>query len=498
MGNSLCVLSIEDVEAETLLIMSELRRAGYQPAWARVDSARSMALALERQPWDLAISEHPLTHFNAFDALALLREKQLDLPFIVVSGGIGEDTAVKVMKAGAHDCITKDCLPRLVPAIERELREAEERRERRRAEAALQENEARFRSIAAKVPGMVFQLLRAADGALHFTYASEGAAALCGVPHEVIQADGSAFTRLIFPSDREAFHRSLDLSARTMRQWNWEGRLLTPRHAIKWTNCRASPRLLDGGAVLWDGLMLNITEARLREVEVHESRELLQELSAYRESAREEERKRIAHEIHEELGQVLTALRLDISYLDMRFGEDRAEFLHKTRSMAQLINHAVEVVRGVAAELRPGVLDLGLAAAVEWQAQEFETRTGIACLLRLSARDIALDEKRATLLFRILQESLSNVARHADASAVTISLGRDDDWLILEVADDGRGVDPQRIDRTKSFGLLGIMERASVLRGKFEIRGAMGRGTVLSVRVPLEACGDGATFLPAR
>jgi signal transduction histidine kinase len=487
---SLCVLSIEDVEAETLLVMDELRRAGYQPSWARVDSARSMAQALERQPWDVAISDHPLTHFNAFDALALLRENQLDLPFIVVSGRIGEDTAVQVMKSGAHDCIMKDCLPRLVPAIERELREAEGRRERRRTEAALQESEARFRSITSKVPGMVFQMLRSADGALRFTYASEGAAALCGVPREAIQADGSAFTRLIFPSDREDFHRSLDLSARTMRQWNWEGRLRTPRNAVKWTNCRASPKLLDGGEVLWDGLMLNITEARLREAEVHESRELLQELSAYRESAREEERKRIAHNIHEELGQVLTALSLDIACLDMRFGEGRTEFRHKTASMARLIDRAVEVVRGVAAELRPGVLDLGLAAAIEWQAEEFEARTGIPCLLRFSDRDVALDEKRATTLFRILQESLCNVARHADAASVTITLARDGDWLSLEVADDGRGVDPQRIDRRKSFGLLGIRERTAVLGGKFEVRGSTGNGTVLSVRVPLEPGGE--------
>ena len=486
MGKSLCVLSIEDVEAETLLVMDELRRAGYQPSWARVDSARSMAHALERQPWDIAISDHPLTHFNAFDALAVLREKQLDLPFIVVSGRIGEDTAVQVMKSGAHDCIMKDSLPRLVPAIERELREAESRRERRRTEAALHDSEARFRSITSKVPGMVFQMLRTADGTLRFAYASEGAAALCGVPREAIQADGSAFTRLIVPSDREDFHRSLDLSARTMRQWNWEGRLRTPRDAIKWTNCRASPKLLESGEVLWDGLMLNITEARLREAELHESRELLRELSAYRESAREDERKRIAHDIHEELGQVLTALSLDIAYLDMRFGEGRTEFLRKTDSMVQLVNRAVEVVRGVAAELRPGVLDLGLAAAIEWQAQEFETRTGIPCLLRFPDRDVALDEKRATTLFRILQESLCNVARHADASTVSISLARNGDWLSLEVADDGRGIYPHRADHSKSFGLLGIRERSAMLGGKFEMRGSMGHGTVLSVRVPLE------------
>jgi len=486
MDNSLAVLVIEDSEDDAFLIARQLRRAGYELTMVRVETAEDMEAALDSRQWDVVIADHSMPRFSGTQALKLIQDRALDLPFIVVSGRIGEDTAVQVMKSGAHDCVMKDCLPRLVPAIERELREAEGRRERRRAEAALHESEARFRSITAKVPGMVFQILRAADGALRFTYASEGAAALCGVPREAIQADGAAFTRLIFPADREDFHRSLDLSALTMRQWNWEGRLRTPRDAIKWTNCRASPKLLDGGEVLWDGLMLNITEARLRETEAQESRELLQELSAYRESAREEERKRIAYDIHEELGQVLTALRLDISYLDMRFGEGRAEFRRKTKSMAQLIDRAVEVVRGVAAELRPGVLDLGLAAAIEWQAQEFETRTGIACLLSFSERDITLDEKRATTLFRILQESLSNVARHADASAVTISLAKKGDWLSLEVADDGRGVDPQRIDRSKSFGLLGIRERTAVLGGKFEMRGSVGNGTVLSVRVPLE------------
>jgi len=486
MGKLLRVLSIEDMEEETQLVMGELRRAGYLPSWARVDTARAMAAALERQPWDIAISDHPLPRFNAFDALELLKTMQVDLPFIVVSGRIGEHTAVRVMKAGAHDCIMKDSLLRLVPAIERELREAEERRERRRAEAALRDSEARFRSITAKVPGMVFQMQRAADGTLCFTYASEGAAALCGLPREAIQADAGAFTRLIHPADRDDFHGSLAVSARTMKHWNWEGRLRTDQEAIKWANCRATPRVLATDEVQWDGLMLNITEAKRREAQMKESRELLRELSAHRESAREQERKQIASEIHDELGQILAALQLEIAHLEMSCGEDRPQVQSKTRTMTHLLDRAVDVVRSVTADLRPGVLDLGLAAAIEWQAQEFETRTGIPCLLRFSNRDVSMAENRATALFRIVQESLTNVARHADASSVTITLAKNDGSLYLEVADDGRGVDPERVDRNKSFGLLGIRERTAMLGGRLEIRGSPDHGTMLAVYVPLQ------------
>jgi signal transduction histidine kinase len=237
--------------------------------------------------------------------------------------------------------------------------------------------------------------------------------------------------------------------------------------------------------VLWDGIVFNITEGKEREREISESRQLLRELSAHRESAREEERKRIAREIHDELGQVLTALKMDLAYLNMNLGEVHPKSQATVKSMEGLIDRAVESVRSIATALRPGVLDLGLAAAIEWQAQEFQARTGIPCEVRLEHQDIALDDGRSTAVFRILQESLTNVARHAEASRVRIILEKTDGLLKLEVADDGKGVVVDQVNKAKSFGLLGIKERTAILGGTLDIRSAPGEGTALSVSVPV-------------
>ncbi len=485
LGKTLRVLSVDDWEDETLLVVRALSRAGYTPIYERVDTREAMEAALDRQAWDVVICDHAMPCFSSFGALDLLKEKGLDLPFIVLSARIGEDMAVQLMKAGAHDYVMKDNQLRLVPVIERELREAEVRSERRHAEAALRESEARLKSMTANVPGMVFQILRSSGGTWSFPYASEGSVKVCALPRETIQAAPSAFSDLIHPQDRDSFWRSLERSAQTLANWDWEGRLVLDSQGLKWINCRASIRQTGDGNVLWDGIIFNITESKEREQQVNESRELLRELSAHRESAREEERKRIAREIHDELGQVLTALKMDLAYLNMNFGEPQPRLQATVKSMGSLIDRAVESVRSIATALRPGVLDLGLVAAIEWQAQEFQARTGIPCELHVAEQEIMLDDSRATAIFRILQESLTNVARHAEATWVKIGLEKTEGLIELRVEDNGKGVILDRVNKAKSFGLVGIKERTAILGGTLDIRSGSGKGTTLSVSVPL-------------
>ena len=231
------------------------------------------------------------------------------------------------------------------------------------------------------------------------------------------------------------------------------------------------------------GQILDISVRKAMEQELIGSRTRLRELAAYHDAVREEERKRIALEIHDELGQLLTALKMDISLLRMQSGAD-PEVGRRTGDMRELVEKTIRVVRQVASNLRPAALNLGIGPALEWLLEDFGQRTGIAYELNLSGGEIELDDTRATAVFRIVQESLTNVMRHADAASVAVSLRRDGEALFLEVKDDGRGFDYEAASHGPSFGLLGIRERVRVLGGALTIESGAGRGTVVSIHIP--------------
>jgi signal transduction histidine kinase len=217
---------------------------------------------------------------------------------------------------------------------------------------------------------------------------------------------------------------------------------------------------------------------------LQESYALLQQLTTKRESAREEERKRISREIHDELGQHLTALRMGISTLRMQFAAGNPALGERIHELMALADQTIQVVREVAAALRPGALDAGLIAGVEWLAAEFEKRSGIPCRLELPKIQLDLDEERATALFRIVQESLTNVARHAKATSVLVLLAQEEEDCIVEVRDNGQGFDPTRAQK-KSFGLVGMRERAYMLGGEISIHSDSGTGTSIKARIPI-------------
>ncbi len=243
----------------------------------------------------------------------------------------------------------------------------------------------------------------------------------------------------------------------------------------------------DGRIIGHFGIQRDITARRLHEEEVRRSREELRALAARLQSVREDERTHISREVHDELGQALTGLRLDLSWLRGRL-RDRPELMERVQAVVNRIDGTIDSVRRIATELRPSVLDhLGLVAAVEWQAQEFEKRTGIAVRLELSSAHPAVDDARATTVFRILQESLTNVARHASATRVEIALAVGPDAVTLEVADDGRGISEAERTALRSLGLVGIRERAIACGGECTIEGRAGQGTTVTARIPLGA-----------
>jgi signal transduction histidine kinase len=224
-------------------------------------------------------------------------------------------------------------------------------------------------------------------------------------------------------------------------------------------------------------------------IERRELEDQLRALSAHVESVREEERTGIAREIHDTLGQALTALKMDIAWIARRVSENspaRDAILDKLQAMSRATDEVLDQVRRISADLRPGVLDdLGILAALEWQGQQFEERTGASCIIHSNLGAERLDRELSTAVFRIFQEALTNIARHAEATRVDVSLDRDRGWLRLEVQDDGKGIPPEAVHRATSLGLLGIRERARRLGGTATVRPSDGKGTVLSLSLPL-------------
>lgn len=234
------------------------------------------------------------------------------------------------------------------------------------------------------------------------------------------------------------------------------------------------------------GVARDITDRKHAEEEIFSSRERLRELAAHLQTIREEEDTRIAREIHDELGQTLTGLKIDIKWLEKRISKRQHAAHDKLMAMSNLIDTAIHTVRKVSTELRPGVLELGLTAAIDWQTREFQGRTGIQSTVSVDVQEDQIDEQQSTNIFRIFQEILTNIIRHAHATNVSILLRMENGFFILEVKDNGVGINEEEIRHTKSLGILGMRERALLLGGNLNIRGVRGKGTTVTVTIPIQ------------
>ena len=229
----------------------------------------------------------------------------------------------------------------------------------------------------------------------------------------------------------------------------------------------------------------DITERKQAEEKLKRSSKLLRELAIHLQSVREEERTMIAQEIHDELGQVLTALKIQVSLLANKLNKDQEPLKEKIKSLLEMIDASVESVQKISSKLRPGILDeLGLIAAIEWQAEEFEKLTNIKCSLALPKDEFKLERNKTTAIFRILQESLTNIARHTEATKVVVTLMNHQSNVYLEIQDNGKGITQEQIKDFKSLGIHSMEERAIVFGGQVYIEGLAGKGTKVKVEIP--------------
>jgi PAS domain S-box-containing protein len=304
-------------------------------------------------------------------------------------------------------------------------------------------------------------------------------------PASTTPSINETFLPRIHPEDRPKVEAGLNASEIQKGSYGVDYRIVLPDGSIRYIHDVVYPAMNEAGTVVERyGVIMDVTERRRTEVELQESRDQLRALAARLQMAREEERKRVAREIHDELGQALTAIKIELSSLLFEWPAEQKPS-RRAESIARLVDTTIQSVRRISTELRPGILDaLGLAAAVEWAAEEFQTRTGTRCRVDLPNETIEVDQDLATTVFRILQEALTNIARHADATQVDIRLESEGGRLSLEVRDNGKGISGEQVSGVSSLGILGMRERVLLLGGTLDISSTMRIGTTVRVLIP--------------
>jgi len=308
-----------------------------------------------------------------------------------------------------------------------------------------------------------------------------------GLPPQSLPIPYESFLTYIHPEDREPVNRLIQPALQTQQSLDFNYRIIRADDSLRILQARAEIIQDDQGRVIaLSGTSQDVTERKVLEDELKQSREQLRQLSAYLEHAREEMQGRIARELHDEIGGILTGVKMDVAKLQRLLNPVEQRTTDQFETLFQTIDQGVKTVRRIASELRPAILDdLGLIAAMEWQLNEFQRRSGLKCHWHCRFQDVVLSKDAATGLFRVFQESLTNIGRHAQATEVNVTVKSHDHQLLLQIEDNGVGILPQQLRNRGSFGLVGMRERVELLGGTLDIQGQAGHGTTIQVSIPL-------------
>ena len=486
------ILHVEDSADDAELISRALARAGIQTAIERVDTEPAYVAELERRLPDVILCDYDMPRFSAERALAIMGERRLDIPFIVVSNHIGQSAPVIAMQSGASDYLSKRDLGRLAKAIESAVDRAHARRERARAEQALRESEAMLRGILESLDSRIALLDRrgnilAVNGAWErFDPVRVGAGYVTARVGEnylaVLDAAAQAGQALAGPGavalraviDGTKPFASVDYDFETPRGRRWFVARVTPLEGS------------EGGVVV---AHQDITDRMLAHVALENAHSRLQVLSKRVLSIQEEERRTIAGELHDDAGQSLAALKIGLHRMRQSGSTDPA-LLDDCISTAELV---IEQLRNMAQELRPPQLDqLGLADALRWLVERQARATGMEIACEFSGSG---ERRQAPLLeaacYRIAQEAINNATRHARPRKIRVCIDCDDKLLQLAIQDDGSGFDEaearQRAIKGGSLGLVSMEERAELAGGRLRVRSRPGGGTTISAVFPVKA-----------
>jgi signal transduction histidine kinase len=357
-------------------------------------------------------------------------------------------------------------------------------------EQKLTESEARFQVMVSNTPGLVFQFQIDSDGEINFIFLSDGCKALLGISAEELKEHPKLFYALMNTRDRSSLRKRLELSTTELSLLDWEGRVWIDRwQDTKWINLRSFPRVLDNGVIQWEGIMINITQSQTEKHDIEQSRRDLAELTAHMDNIKEHERSRIAREIHDDLGGNLTAIKIGLSSIINRIKTGQSISLDHAQGLETIVDSTFEAIHKISRDLRPNILDLGIVAALDWQSKEFAKQLEIDCQFSCNQAEVQVSSAQAITLFRICQESMSNISKHAKATSVSVDLNASEHEIVMTISDNGVGIKAGDTLKVNSFGLRGMQERVAALHGSFNISKPNKhgkKGTTLTLSLPIE------------
>lgn len=467
---SLKILILEDSEVDAEILHRLLNREMPGSILAFATNKEEFVHELFNFNPDVILADNSLPQFSATEALSILREDGRKVPFILVTGTVSEEFAAGIIKLGASDYILKDRLARLPSAIEAALNQARTENEKLRAYSKLIESEERYRTLIERITDAFIAL----DQNWRYTYVNKQAARLLrkDVKDLIGKHVWDVFPDAVNSETYKSFQRAMKDQEYITNIDYYE-----PLDLWQENHIYPSP---NGLSVF----IRDITMRKKTEDEVMQMNKDLHDLSSHLQKIREEERVSIAREIHDELGQQLTGLKMDMHWLQKKLIAQEDGIKEKIKNAVDLIGETIKTVRRIVANLRPLVLDdLGLASALDWQRREVEKRYDMKVNLTTNMQDTEVSSDIATNIFRIYQEILNNAVKHSGASEINSSLDYDGKVIELKVKDNGIGF-TAATEPGKSFGLLGIKERTYILGGTFDLKTAPRQGTEIQVTIP--------------
>lgn len=470
------VLVVEDEKIIAKDIESTLKRIGHESAGSVAKGEEAISAAEKIHP-DLILMDITLKgEMDGIEAARIINKK-FSIPIVYITAHQDEDTIEKTKDTNPYGYITK-------PLDDRDLSTAiNSAVYRRDVESKLKDAEDKYFRLSENAPDLIF---RQELGSGKYTYVNNSSIKLTGYSPEDFYKNNSLLDSIVDPEYHEQYHYAHKMMLESSTAVPFEY-MINHKYGKKiWLNQR-SVVLRDkaNNPVAVEAILTDITERKLYENKLEETTKKLRALSNYHQKIREDERLTISREIHDQLGQDLTVLKMDLAIIAKKEKKTSAIY-EELKNISSNIDLIINKVRKIATELRPDILDkLGLTEAIEWHAGEFEQRSKIKCCTKLTEEDFTLNPEKSISIFRIFQETLTNAARHSGATEINVLLTFQNGWLILTIHDNGRGITQNEIEKNTSLGLLGMKERALLLGGILDIKGEKDKGTRVEIKIPL-------------
>jgi two-component system sensor histidine kinase UhpB len=474
------ILLVEDNPGDIFLIREMFKEMYVSPDNLLVATRVSEAIRPEiiEKKIALILLDLSLPDSEGMNTIRVIRAHFPESAIVVLTGLSDEKTALMALREGAQNYHTKDEINSKV--LERTLHYSIERHN------ILSNLRIAHERLLFHIENTPLGFMEW-DGELKIRSLSKRAEEIFGWSMKEFLESGSTFYTQVYEEDRiwvseiadQMLSGKLERNKTLYRNYSKDGRVIW----CEWFNSVMKDK--DGKVNTIMSLVQDVTERKEAEKEILKMNEQLRDLSSHLQNIREEERKHIAREIHDELGQQLTGMKMDLAMIRQDCAASKPVSEQSISEVMSMVDDAIKTVRKISSELRPSVIDdLGLLPALNWQSHEFEKRYGIPCSFVSSVKELPFEKDFVTGLFRIYQESLTNIARHAKASEISSSLSQEDNSLVLKIKDNGIGFNPDTLQK-KTLGIIGMKERAFMLGGEFNIDSNAVQGTSVTVRIPI-------------